>query len=150
MTDPCSSCKARTACFSFFFLTCVVCLYAYVYVCWCVDMCGSALYGGQKLTWGVFHDHCPLYLLNHGLLLNPGLANGASLATQLISEVPVSASWVLGVHGCWESQNSVLTSPYSVEPLPSFLDRDMLTTSVRILRNDKLFSLMKQTSGCCE
>lgn len=43
-----------------------------------------------------------LYVLKPGLLGNSGLPNGASLAVQLISGIPASASRILGVHGCWK------------------------------------------------
>lgn len=40
---------------------------------------------GLRLTWGVFLDHSPPYLLNRALLLNPNLT---SLASWVASEMP--------------------------------------------------------------
>lgn len=63
------------------------CVWQHVCLCvsrhLCVHTCG-----GLKLMLGDFFNHSPLYLLSQGLSLNMELTNLASLASQLVLEIP--------------------------------------------------------------
>lgn len=77
-------------------------MYVLVWACVCVHMYGCA-HCVEARSW--HHDDCLLYLLKPALLGSPGLANGASLAAQLISGIPALPP------GFWECMGAgILTS----------------------------------------
>lgn len=59
---------------------CMVCIWAYMFTCIWAHVCIHVV--ARELMLGTFHNCTNLYLLRHGLLLNPELRGWASLATQ--------------------------------------------------------------------
>lgn len=90
----------------FGYVVCIdICVSACVYECghmW-MQECGLCTYGDQRLTFGIYLGHSPLYFLSQPLLSNLELVHQASLASQAALGISL-ASLALGLqmdgHGC--------------------------------------------------
>lgn len=120
---------------------------------------------GLRLTWGVFLDPSPPYLLNRALLLNPNLTSLATwvasemlslppmLGLQMIHQTHPGCAWVLGSEFWSLCLHSKQFACRTLSPAPSCPSSEVVLLSYGLITllpdmKDEMVSGQSQPSMC--